>query len=876
MSDPQPPSEGRPALTSGPRPTPAARQPRAARARGWRWLGWLIGALGGLAVVAGIVGLVGLYGAYRHYAADLPDLDGLKHYQPRVMSRVFDDDAGLLAEFATERRIFVPYAAIPDLVKQAFVSAEDQNFWTHRGVDPLAILRAALTDLGRAGEKRRPMGASTITQQVAKNMLLGNEVSLSRKIREAILALRIERTLSKQHILELYLNEIYLGQQSYGVAAAALAYFNTSLDEVTLPEAALLAALPKAPNNYNPFRDPEAARERRNWVLERMADDHAITQAQARAAQAEPLLPAAYHAPQPLPGAGFAADEIKRQLIARFGAETTSEGGLIVRSSLVPALQRDADHVLQEGLLAYDRKRGGWRGPVGRLATPGWQQNWAAALAETQAPPGMPPGWALAVVLNAGDGTATLGWRPPEGAPAEAPLLLADLAWARTPHPDGLGPAPRRVSEVLHPGDVVMVEPAAAIPAGPHRPARPARLLLRQIPAVEGALVALDPQTGRVLALAGGWSHAMSQFDRATQANRQPGSSFKPFVYLTAMEQGIPPSQQFLDAPFVVDLGAAGRWRPNNYERDFNGPVSLHEALMKSLNLVTLRVADRIGVAAVAQTAIGFHIVDSMPQVLPAALGAVDTTVMRMAGAYAGLDTGGREVIPSLIDSVQDRDGHLLWRSGAIACESCGDDPAHGPILDDTRKQVADPASTFQVVTMMQDVIRRGTGTAAGAGLNRPLAGKTGTTQDFNDAWFAGFSPDLVTIVWVGFDTPATLGEGATGGVVAAPIWHDFMAAALHDRPALPFVPPPDVTLAPWNGGSFTDAFKTGQQPGASSPLDAGGMAAQSAAPATPDAGAAAAPSAATPAPDSSAPVGTPASGTAASGGLDSHMGGLY
>jgi penicillin-binding protein 1A len=449
----------------------------------------------------------------------------------------------------------------------------------------------------------------------------------------------------------------------------------------------------------------------------------------------------------------------------------------------------------------------------------------------------MVPEWRLAVVIETTDAEAKLGLLGhAPGAPMPAstmpgstmgeprvlPMFLADIGWARPLHDGKRGPAPRRITEVLQAGDVVMVEPVAATPAQGKTAARPERLMLRQIPKVEGALVSLDPATGRVLAMSGGWSFEMSQFNRATQAERQPGSSFKPYVYLTALEQGISPSQRFLDGPFVVDQGAAGKWRPGNFEQDFSGPVPLRVALEKSLNLVTVRVANRIGMDAVAKTAADFHVVDDLPRVLPAALGAVDTTVLRQAAGYAGIDAGGKEVIPTLIDSVQDRDGHVIWRAPGPACQGC-DDPAHPPVLTDDRKQIADPASDFQLINMMEGVVQRGTGVPAGAGLNRAIAGKTGTTQDFNDAWFAGFTPDLVTVVWVGFDDPSTLGDNETGAAVAAPIWHDFMAVALKGRPNLKFVVPPGVTMATWDSGSgmVTDAFKPGQEPGASGPLDA-------------------------------------------------------
>ncbi len=798
-----------------------------------RFFGRVLGVLLGLAVLAAGVGVGAGVLAWRHFASGLPDVRGLREYQPPVMSRIYAGDSHLLAELATERRIFVPYAAVPDLVKHAFVSAEDQKFFIHRGVDPVAMTRAAITDLMHMGQGRRPVGASTITQQVAKNMLLGNEVTLSRKVKEVILALRIEQTLSKERILELYLNEIYLGLSSYGVAAAAEAYFNKSLDALTLPEAAFLAALPKAPNNYNPFRYPEAARARRDWVIDRMVEDGVVTAAQAAAAKATPITPAPAHRLEVVSGGDYFAEDVRRQLVEKFGADVATQGGLVVRTSLDPVLQAAADKALRAGLMRYDQRRGGWRGPVTRLTpAPPLHGDWATQLAAVARPPGMLSDWRLAVVLEAGDAEAKLGVFGAGEPPHVLPMQLADIAWARPAQNGSLGATPKRVTDVVHPGDVVMVEHAAAEAASGRTAARPERLLLRQIPQVEGALVSLDPATGRVLALCGGWSFDMSQFDRATQANRQPGSSFKPFVYLTALEQGISPSQRFLDAPFVVDLGAQGKWRPGNYEGDFLGPVSLHVALERSRNLVTVRLANRLGMQAVSDTAIAFHMVDSMPKVLPAALGAVETTVLREAGAYAGLAAGGKAVVPTLIDTVQDRDGHVVWHPSEMRCDAC-DDPSKPPELTDNRPQVADPASVFQLNLMMQGVVQRGTGTAAGAGLNRQIAGKTGTSQDFQDAWFAGFTPDLVTVVWVGFDTPASLGNNETGGAVAAPIWHDYMAAALKGRPVLTFPAPPGVTVATWdsNFGSVTDAFKPGQEPGVSAPLGGGGPAAASASP---------------------------------------------
>jgi penicillin-binding protein 1A len=822
-----------------------------------------MGGVFGIGVLVAGIGGFGAYVMWERFSADLPDVDGLRNYRPPVMSRVYAGDARLMAELAAERRISVPYSAIPEVVKQAFVSAEDQHFWTHPGVDPLAIVRAAVFDMTHMGQ-RRPVGASTITQQVAKNMLLDNQLTLARKAREAILAMRIEETLSKQRILELYLNEIYLGLSSYGVAAAAQAYFNKPLEKLTLSEAAFLAALPKAPNNYNPFKYPDAAKARRDWVLDRMAEDHVITAEQAAASKAGPIVPSEFHRPQPIPGADWFAEEVRRQLIAQFGADVTTQGGLMVRTSLDPMLQSAAEKAVRDGLMNYDRKLGGWRGPAEHLdGGPALVKIWPDALAQVAHTPGMLPAWRLAVVLDMTDSEAHLGWLDTSGGssqsqPRTGVLPLSDVGWAR-PVKDGKpGAPPRRMADIVRQGDLVMVEPVAAPPAP--QPAKEAKaappplphLSLRQIPAVQGALVSLDPTTGRVFAMVGGWSFEGSQFNRATQAQRQPGSSFKPFVYLTALEKGYSPSQRFMDAPIVM-WTSAGLWRPNNFEIEFGGPTPLRIALEKSLNLVTLHVAQAVGMEAIAQTAIAFHEVENMPRVLPAALGAVDTTVLREAGAYASIAAGGREVIPTLIDSVQDPDGHVVWRPAAISCDACSDS-GMTPVLNDQRKQIADPASVFQLVTMMQGVTTRGTGVKVVAGLGHPIAGKTGTTQDFSDAWFSGFTPDLVTTVWVGFDNPTTLGNNETGAQVAGPIWHDFMAVALKNRPVLTFQQPPGVTMASWGSGSgtVTDAFKPDQAPGASRPL--GGEAAAGAG--SPD-GAAGAPQ-------------------AVHGGVDSSLGGIY
>ncbi|HEV7265862.1 MAG TPA: PBP1A family penicillin-binding protein [Falsiroseomonas sp.] len=798
-------------------------------------LGLILAVTGGLAV-----GGAG-WALYNSAEDELPDHAWLADYHPPQMSRIYAGDSRLMAELAQERRVFVPIEAIPRHVQQAFVSAEDQNFWSHPGVDPVAVARAVVTNVEGLASGRRPIGASTITQQVAKNMLVGNDRTLSRKLREAILALRIEQAMPKARILEIYLNEIFLGLQAYGVAAAAQGYFNKSLDELTLAEAAFLAALPKAPNNYNPLRFPEAAKGRRDWVLSRMADDGHITRAEAAAAQAEPIVPRPSRRPDLVAVGQHFTEEVRRELVSRFGADQTTMGGLVVRTSLEPTLQAEAERALRRGLSDYDRRRGGWRGPVARI--PAAATEWMPALAEVQRPPGMLAEWRLAVVLEVRDREARLGWveRPDSGAapqPRTGTLPFDEVSpWARPVLPEGrLGPAPRRLQEVLSAGEVVMVEDLPATPAQGRTPARPERLALRQVPEVEGAVVALDPNNGRVLAMAGGWSFERSWFNRATQAQRQPGSSFKPFVYLPALEAGIPPNQLLLDAPVEI-MTPQGLWRPGNYGGGApQGWVTMRNALERSLNLVTIRLAQQVGMDAVADTAARFGVIDNMPRVLAMSLGAGETTVLRQAAAYAGFVNGGRQVTPTLIDTVQDRQGRLVWRTDMRRCEACATtDPAAGPPeLTGELRQIADPVAAYQMVSLLQGVVQRGTGTRAGAGLNRPVAGKTGTTDDYKDNWFVGFTPDLVVAVWVGFDEPRSLGERETGGSNAAPIFRDLMASALGDSPPLPFRAPAGTALVRVpleNGGTLLEAFRPGSDTSGRGQIDpfAGGTGAAAA-----------------------------------------------
>jgi penicillin-binding protein 1A len=818
---PNPPPPGPP---EGPRNRPPAngaqkpdaRQRRAARRR--NGAGVLAArAITGLFTLAAVVvlagGLAG-YAAFRYYTSDLPSIDVLRTYQPPVMSRIYASNMQLISELATERRIYTPFEDIPPLVAQAFISAEDQNYWHEPGIDPLAIMRAGFTDLAHLGNGHRPIGASTITQQVAKNILLQNQINLVRKIKEMVLAIRIDHAMSKQRVLEIYLNEIYLGEQSYGVAAAAATYFDKPLDDLTIAQDAMLASLPKAPNNYDPYRAPQAALGRRNWVIDRMADDGAITRAQATAAKAEPLLTRASPRPATVPGAGYFADAVRQQLVQLFGEKRTTDGGLVVFTSLDPTLQATADSSLRQGLMDYDRSHDGWRGPVTHIDLAAG--NWQTSLHALTPPPGMLPSWVLAVVLKTTDTTADIGWLGPSrrggpiGATKSGTLSLSTLRWARHAGNFGadLGPSPRRMTDVVTAGDVVMVEPDASGADG--------AVALRQIPQVQGAVMTMDPLTGRVLAMAGGWSYGLSQFNRVTQAQRQPGSGFKPIVYLTAMEQNIPPDATVLDAPFVINLADGTQYRPGNYEADFLGPIPLHEALEQSINLATLHLAARTGLGPIAKTAEAFGVVDRMPLIYPAVLGAIETTMLRLGTAYADFSQMGRQVTPSFIDRVEDAEGHVIYRAPEVGCANCtAPTPDKPPVLAYAGNQLADQQSVFQLVTMMQGVMTRGTGRVADLGLQAwTPAGKTGTTEDFQDAWFTGFTPTRLTSAWVGFDNPQSLGDNEQGATVAGPIWNRVMAVALKNEPKIPFAQPPGIAIRDTNG--VPEAYKTNEASGSS------------------------------------------------------------
>ncbi|MDD9877667.1 MAG: penicillin-binding protein 1A [Magnetovibrio sp.] len=781
----------------------------------------LLTTLGMLTIVA-VLGAGGVLFVFYKYGQGLPDFRQLADYEPPVMTRVHAGDGRLLAEFAVEKRVFVPIKAMPKKVIQAFLAAEDKNFYIHPGIDFMGVGRAVLTNLKNLGSSRRLVGASTITQQVAKNFLLTNEVSWRRKIKEAILAFRIERAFPKDRILELYLNEIYLGFGSYGAAAAALNYFNKSLHELRIDEMAFLAALPKAPNNYNPIRKPKAAVGRRDWVIGRMLEEKFITAEEAEAARRQPL---SIHKRDETEyvTAEFFAEEVRRELVSRYGDDQLYKGGLSVRTTIDPKLQAFADVALRQGLRAYDRRHG-WRGsftrlgPEVRLDRPG---DWTRALGRFARPKGLFE-WSLAVVLGTDEKFAHVGVE--DGVKGRIPL--SELTWAR-PWLEGQkrGPKVKAPIDVLRRGDVVAVERVTK--DADDKPYPDDFYGLRQIPAINGAIVAIDPHTGRVLAMSGGYSYELNQFNRVTQARRQPGSAFKPFVYLAAMDSGYTPSTLILDAPFVIDQGPGlPKWRPANYTKKFYGPSTMRLGIEKSRNLMTVRLAQTIGMERIAEYARRLGIVDKMPETLSMALGAGETTLMRLTTAYAMLVNGGKQVFPSLIDRIQDRHGRTVFRHDRRSCADCRHKVWTGasvPRITDARKQVTDAGSAYQVVAMLKGVVERGTGRRVGA-VGKPLAGKTGTTNQERDTWFIGFSPDLAVGVFAGFDTPIPLGRRETGSSVAAPIFRDFMARALEGEAAIPFRIPPNIRLVRVNARSgqlaragdrdiILEAFKPGTVP---------------------------------------------------------------
>jgi penicillin-binding protein 1A len=740
-----------------------------------------------LSLIAAGALAVGVYSAWLFH--DMPDAGDLVDYHPPTATRAYAWDGTLIGEFSRERRIFVPYDAIPAQTAQAFLAAEDKAFFRHGGVDYGGFLRAQVNNVVNILQGRRLEGGSTITQQVAKNILLSGEQTIGRKLKEAILSTQLEQTLSKERILELYMNEIWLGYRSYGVGAAAYNYFGKSLSELTLAESAYLAALPKGPDNYHPIRRTKQAIARRNWVIDQMADQGWVTRAEARAAMAEPLKV------QPAPtrsqyrDADYFVEEVRRIALnmEELGDERLNAGGYYMRTTLDPDLQSAAKIALMNGLENYDRRHG-WRGAWGKVDTlAGWED-----IARKKVKPRERQDWKRAVVLTASGGSVRV--RTVEG--DEGALVGQDVSWARAGR--GIGG-----------GDLVFVEAATG---GGYR--------LKQVPAANGAMVAMDPWSGRVLAMVGGYSFSLSSFNRATQALRQPGSSFKPIVYAAALEAGFTPASTVMDAPITLKGYGGQDWSPENYSRDYYGALTLRRGLELSRNTMTVRLAQSVGMAKISDLAVKMGVTKSMDRVLAMALGSGETTVYRMAAAYSTFVNGGRLVQPHLIDQIQDRTGKVIWRSDRRDCPRCdaGFTGAESPRVPRGGDQVMDPITAYQVTSFLEGVVQRGTATQASS-LSKPLGGKTGTTNDYRSAWFMGFSPDLVVGVYIGFDDNRSLGKNETGSVAAVPIFVDFMGKALKDKPAKPFRAPAHAKYVTIRG--IREAFRPGTEPSVSSVAEA-------------------------------------------------------
>jgi len=785
----------------------------------------LIGAAAAAAVLAlALVGFIGLA------VQGLPNYEELAKYEPPITTRVYAGDGSLIAEFAREQRVFVPIEAIPERVRNAFLSAEDKGFYEHGGIDFQGLARATAVNILSIFTGDRMQGASTITQQVAKNMLLTSDRTITRKVKEAFLAQRIEKAFTKDRILELYLNEIYLGQRAYGVAAAALNYFNKPLDELTIAQSAFLGALPKGPANYNPVRNKDRAISRRNWVIDRMADNGFISAEEAEQAKKEDLV-----VTDRLQGAQFVVsahfvEELRRTVAAQYGEKKLYDDGLSIRSTLDPRLQVSAARALRIGLDQYDRRHG-WRGPLDRLDV---NADILAALLQISPKSGADApasfaaldkefgkrvdkiadapgasGWERGIVVAIAPKRVSIVYQVDATSTARGALKRGDLA---SEDVDWVAQGAKRDKKrALQVGSVVFVQEMKG-----------GKLALRQVPDVEGAILAMDAQTGRVLAMVGGYAFDQSQYNRATQARRQPGSAFKPFVYAAALDYGLTPATLVEDAPFALKQADGTMWTPENYTKEFFGATTLRAGLEKSRNLMTIRLAYEMGMDRVFKYGrdLDVYAPEGLPKCdtaeacsgfLSFALGAGETTLWRMVKGYATFVNGGKRVEPTLIDRVQDRDGKTVYKHDQRDCSTCNGPFAGGapPEIPDVRAPILDPITAYQVTSMLEGVVDRGTGTVIKT-VGKPLAGKTGTTNDYKDAWFVGFSsasqpdgsvknrdplPDLVVGIWIGFDKPKSMGEGESGGRMAAPIFRDFMTEALDGIAPTPFRRPSGIRI---------------------------------------------------------------------------------
>ena len=754
-----------------------------------------------LALVSVLFGSAIGFVLFKKYSNNLPDYEQLKSYTPLITTRLYAADGSLINEFSKEKRVFVPITNIPKHLINAFLAAEDANFYEHSGIDPFAIFRTSIQNtLSLLKGDQTVGGASTITQQVVKNFLLTNEKTFERKIKEAILAYRMSKSFSKNQILELYLNQIYLGAGAYGVAVAAETYFDKSIDELTIEEDALLATLPKAPSKLDPRKNIEKAKVRRDWVIERMMAENFITTEEGKAAIEKPII-LKEEDPNTINKAEFFSDSVKKELTELYGSDDVFENGIVVRTTLDTKLQKIASKALDDGIEQYDQKHG-YRGALTKIET---GDKWQETLQKFDVKKLYKGSWKKAIILSVSQDTAAIGVE--NGALGS--IELASLKWARKYLSiNSLGPVVKKINDVLTVGDVVLVEKSDKGDV----------YLLRQVPEVNGAFVAIDPHTGRVLAMMGGYVDEPNQFNRATQAMRQPGSTLKTFGYIAALENGMTPATIIMDEEISLNQGSGlPPYKPTNYSGKYYGPSTLRSGLETSRNVTTVRMADQVGLDKVVDVIKKFGVNDNPQQIYSLVLGSTETTLMRVVTAYAMMVNGGNKITPSMIEKIQDRNGATIYRRDKRVCSNC---VAHSisvediamPILDESREQITDSATAYQITSMLQGVVDRGTAARAKS-VGKIIAGKTGTTNSSYDSWFVGFSPDLVAGVYIGFDMPKSLGSDETGASVALPVFIDFMKQSLKDTPSTPFRVPSSVKFVKIDR-------ETGRSPSGSTPKD--------------------------------------------------------
>ena len=716
-----------------------------------------------LVVLTGLIFFV--FSTLWYFSSNLPDYKILSSYKPPISSRVHSGEGQLIAEYALQKRLFIPYDSIPNKVVNSFLSAEDKNFFSHPGIDAKSITRATIKNIKNIFSEKRLEGASTITQQVAKNFLLTNEVSIKRKIKEAILAFRIERAYSKERIMELYLNQIYLGEGTYGIAAASLEYFDKAVGELEYHEAALLAALPKAPSKYNPYKSPGKAKIRRNIVLKNLYSNSYINKSEY-----EKLIKKKIKTKKRkiklLEEANFYTEEVRRIVSDNYGYDNLYKGGLSIRTPLISNYQIEALKALRDGLEEYD-KRHGWRGAIKNLNSKDWRSKVKALLPDESL------NWQIAKVIEVNKLNVKI-----EIYNNEVGIIdFKNISWTRK----------KSFEDILKINDIIYVKRI-----------KKNKWILKQLPKINGSIVAMDPFTGRVLAMVGGFSFKLSEFNRATQAKRQPGSTFKPFVYAAALENGFNPSSVILDAPFVIEQGEGLKtWKPENYGKKFYGPSTLRTGIEKSRNLMTVRIAQKLGFKKISSVTNNFEIYDDIPELLSVSLGSAETTLIKLTNAYCTFVNGGKKVNPIFIDRIQNRRGRTIFNSDkrkCLGCEEISYLKEEIPSIEDNRKQIISPETAYQITSMMEGAVKRGTGRKL-RNLNLPLAGKTGTTNKNMDAWFIGFTSKLVIGVYVGFDEPKSLGKYETGAKAALPIFKKFVKNIVKKKDALPFKIPKNINL---------------------------------------------------------------------------------